>query len=159
MILVLNALLGCTPAEEPTDSTTPATSTAETAEPIDTGWSPGDYGTFQMWTDRETGQVLVGAVAVQTTPGFVNLAECLADPNNNTTCLPQLPKAEGTFIDFDPDARVDLDLLRTRYLGDNVAFGPFGLEFIQDPDSQSIFYTGQGSYDAVRDSTFGPSWS
>lgn len=163
MLLILHTLLACTSDDEPTEETAAPIATADTAEAIDTGWSPGDYGAFQVWTDRETGETFVGAVAVQTTPGFVNLPQCLLSDvvptlDNGTPCLPQLPQTPGDFVDFDPSARVDLEFLRTRYLGEEPGFGPFPANFIQDEDTQAVMYLGQANIEAVKDRTMGPAW-
>ncbi|MEN0061833.1 MAG: hypothetical protein AAGA48_06750 [Myxococcota bacterium] len=147
MFLMLHTLLACT-SSDPDEPTGPAIETADTAESLDTGWSPGDFGAFMFWRNMNNGSAGAAAVAVQTTPGFVNLPQCLTDPNRDTTCLPQLPKAEGTFIDFDPDARVNLELLRTRYLGPEVNFGALSIPFSQDEDTQAVFYRDPGTAQA-----------
>jgi len=157
MLLILATLLACSDDETPADSS-PTTSTADTAVSIDTGWAPGDYAAFQIWTNMNDGLTRAGAIAVQTTPGYINLVECIADPSNNTTCLPQLPKADGTFIDFDPDERVDLELLRTRYLGSEVSYGPFPLTVTQEEVSQAVYYTGPANFAAIINDSFGPEW-
>lgn len=135
--MLLAFLLSCTSSNDDT-TTPPSVETADTAVTLDTGWSPGDYGSFFYSYDVQTQQAVVSAIAVQTTPGFINLPDCIA---RDVTCLPVLPKGEDTFVDFVADQRVDLELLRTRYIGRTASFGPFEMPLVQDQDTQATYYT------------------
>lgn len=151
--VLITVLVSCTQMNGPSEGTNiddpPTDGLTFDEQPLDTGWLPGDYGYWHYTYDGEIGTAYASAIAVANAAPLANLSECAV---RDVPCLPPLPTAEDTFVDLVPRARVDLDALRTRYLGETPSFGPFGLLLQQTSDAAAITY-GTGVPAAVIEDT------
>ncbi|MEO0605679.1 MAG: hypothetical protein AAF211_29875, partial [Myxococcota bacterium] len=157
MSLVFALLVACTgaPSEAPEPVESPV---AEDADALDTGFAPGDFGAYHIWSDVGAGTTRGGAVALEVTPGCSNLMEAIVDATGSTPCLPPIPAVDGDFVDFIPTP-LDRSQLRSRFLGESVTYGLADLPLVQDPDTQLVYYEGSASFDGITNSAIGPSWS
>ncbi|MEM6931350.1 MAG: hypothetical protein AAF602_30750, partial [Myxococcota bacterium] len=155
MSVVFALLVACTGAPStPEPGEAPV---LDDPDALDTGFAPGDFGAYHIWSDVGAGTTRGGAVALEVTPGCSNLIEAIVDPSGSSPCLPPIPAVDGDFVDFVP-APLDRAQLRSRFLGESVTYGLADLPLVQDPDTQTVYYEGPASFDDIANSSVGPSW-
>ena len=116
------------------DATSPIVAPSETGPKVaDTGFPPGEYASMHIDFGNGSQPPRLSAVFVESSPGFVNLAQCVS--NDDVPCLPQLPNVEDDFVNVPTNLDVDRDLTTTRFQGRSVHFADYELPYREDGDS------------------------
>lgn len=128
----LLALVACKQGDDadtvpPDDSGTETTHTGTTL--LDSAWPVGDIGNLHVATHVNTGRTEVMGLFLDSSAGFVNMAQCTLF--EQYPCIGALPALEA-FIELDPDQRVDPEVVRTRFLGFELEYGPYLLPYAED---------------------------
>ncbi len=154
---LLAALVGCTDQGSTDDeATTPDTTWPTPApEPVDTGWPAGDLANFAIVHQPAANRTRVYAVATESSPGFVNLAECAVEGN---ACLTTFPSDEDEWEDIDTSRELDREIVKTRFLGYQVEFGPYVLDYREDPETGFGYYFKDVSTEELVRGLIGPKW-
>lgn len=144
-------VFACTGAEEAPD---PEPEVPEVPD-IDTGWPPGDLANLHISHHVNTGQTGVYAAFTQSTPGYVNMAECAI---RGSLCVPGFASDEDEFEDLDPDQEVDQEATITRFAGFEITFGPYILPYREDPDTKFGYYFLDATSQELPEGWIGASW-
>lgn len=140
-LAVTTLLVACTgqaPAED-TDPQDPAGTVPGGEIPDDTGFPPGDLGGFHIDFGTLANPATLSAVFTESSPGFVNLAQCAV--NTDVPCLTLFPNDEDEFILPDTSRELDRDTVNTRFLGFEIGFAGYTLNYREDPDNGFGYYS------------------
>jgi len=128
----------------------PATDDAVTTAPpevVDTGWPAGDLASIVYAHSVNNDTSNVYGLFTESSPGFLNMAECVVA---DVPCITDLPSDEGMWEEIDDSLELDLEIVTTRFVDFDMTFGPFTLPYSQDSATGGGFY----HYDATNDPLF-----
>ncbi len=104
----------------------------------DTGWPAGDLAGFFMDLGTGFNPPTLSAVFTESSPGFVNLAQCGANPNK--PCLTTFPQDEDEFEDVTTDREIERETINTRFLGFDIRFAGYSIPYREDAETGFGFY-------------------
>lgn len=130
---------------------------------IESGWPVGDIGNIQIAHHVNTNRTEVMAMALDSSAGFVNMAQCTLF--DQLPCIGAFPALED-FTDLDPDQRVDPDVVRTRFLGFEIEVGkhpregidPYVLPYKEDTRTGLGFYAIDATRQGFQTGEIGATW-
>lgn len=153
-LCTIAAVAGCSGSDG--DAQTPPVDTGGTTEPdIDTGWPPGDIANIHVAYHANTGQTGVYAAFTQSSPGYVNMAECAI---RGSLCIPDFASELDEYEDLDTDQEIDQETTVTRFAGFDITVGPYTLPYREDPDTKFGYYFLEASGQELPEGWIGASW-
>ncbi|HHO49305.1 MAG TPA: hypothetical protein ENK18_00140 [Deltaproteobacteria bacterium] len=149
-------LIGCAGNNQTTPSTDLTTFPTPPPEVLDTGWPAGDLGNMMLTHHVGSGVTKIYGVFTESSPGFINLAECAIE---GSPCLTTFPADEDSWIDIDVNRELERDTVTTRFLGYEIRLGDFTMPYREDPNTGFGAYTADVTGEPRPEGWIGAGWA